>query len=395
MRALVVSDLHFGAWTGDPVLARPFALERLEPHLDDLDELVLLGDVFDFLFSSVEHAFEQAESFFELVRRKMQGKRVVFLAGNHDHHIVVRTLRSAVETKVASGAAGEELERVFAAEYRNFFQRFLDRRLAGVESEIVYPTYTVGDVLLTHGHYLDAHLTGSVPNRILSRASWTIAGGRPNGGIAQEDYEAVIVPLTELLFTVAQMPRGCAVQMGFHRQFERIGKILRLGTVAEHVARRAVRKPNGGSWRHRPVQLARACDPAEPAPVALAAFGRVVTELGWNRDAEKIVFAHTHQPLDGAVTDACGGVRFWNTGSWIHAPSVGTRGTYVNYLRRAWPGTAVLVDTERPKPFLIEMLADQNPLHGGGPRAGEMLRGEKHVFRVHGNRFRRRLRAHT
>jgi hypothetical protein len=29
---------------------------------------------------------------------------------------------------------------------RNFFQRFLDRRLPGVESIISYPTYQVGDV---------------------------------------------------------------------------------------------------------------------------------------------------------------------------------------------------------------------------------------------------------
>jgi len=31
MRALAISDLHFGAWTGDPVLSRDFARERLAP----------------------------------------------------------------------------------------------------------------------------------------------------------------------------------------------------------------------------------------------------------------------------------------------------------------------------------------------------------------------------
>lgn len=49
MRALAVSDLHFGAWTADPLLRHNFALWALEPQLDDVDEL-LLGDVFDLLF---------------------------------------------------------------------------------------------------------------------------------------------------------------------------------------------------------------------------------------------------------------------------------------------------------------------------------------------------------
>ncbi|MGH2715672.1 MAG: metallophosphoesterase [Thermoleophilaceae bacterium] len=88
MRALAHSDMHLGAWTGDPVLAREPALAAVDAALEDVDELILLGDVFDFLCSSVEYAFEQADPFFELVQRRMQGRRVVFTAGNHDHHIV-------------------------------------------------------------------------------------------------------------------------------------------------------------------------------------------------------------------------------------------------------------------------------------------------------------------
>ena len=52
MRALAISDTHFGAWTGDPLLRHEFALEALAPRLDDVDELILLGDLFDFLFMS-------------------------------------------------------------------------------------------------------------------------------------------------------------------------------------------------------------------------------------------------------------------------------------------------------------------------------------------------------
>jgi hypothetical protein len=320
MRALALSDLHLGAWTGDPVLAREFALGRLEPELEDIDELVLLGDVFDFLFSTVELAFEQAEPFFALLARKLRGRRITFLAGNHDHHIALRTLRAAVELKVATGAEGEELERAFAGEYMSFFERFMDRRLAGVDCRMVYPTHRIGDVLLTHGHYLDAHLEGSLPSRLLAKATLAVGGVRGEDELRVEDYEAAIVPPTELLFTVAQLPRGCTVQRSFERHFGRIAKLLRLGALAEAAARRLAGR--GGGHPARAGNPGRACDPSGPPPAALAAFGQVGRNLGWDGRAKKIVFAHTHQPLAGATTPACSGTRFWNTGSWIYEPSL-------------------------------------------------------------------------
>jgi hypothetical protein len=65
---------------------------------------------------------------------------------------------------------------VFCAEHQSFFQRFLDRRLKGIESTIVYPSNRVGDVLLSHWHYLDTHLRNSFGNRVLARSSREIAG---------------------------------------------------------------------------------------------------------------------------------------------------------------------------------------------------------------------------
>jgi UDP-2,3-diacylglucosamine pyrophosphatase LpxH len=346
MRALAISDLHFGAWTADPLLRHDFALDALEPHLEDIDELILLGDVFDLLFSSVGDAFAQADRFFDLVHRKLQGGRVVFLAGNHDHHIVVRDLRTAVELRVATGEWHES---------RNFLQRFLDRRLDGVESRIVYPTYRVGDVLLSHGHYLDAHLRNSIGNRALARSAWTVAGGRPEWGLRTEDYESVIVPLTELLFTVAQMPRGTAAQQAFYARLRRLG---RLASLPDLLRRR----------RNTDFPGASACDPAAPQRVGLEAFAKVVRNLGWDREARHVVFAHTHQPLDGVCASE-GDVRYWNTGSWVYDPPRGSRAARECYVRRAWPGTAVLVDTDREAPQLVRMLgcrAQPKRSHGHG-----------------------------
>jgi len=348
VKAIVISDLHLGAWTGEPLLSKPLARERLAPHLDEVDELVLNGDVFDFLFSRVACAFEQAEPFFDLVAERMRGKRVVFLAGNHDHHVAVRELRSAVELQVASGRTGDELATAFAAEHRGFLQRYLDRKLPGVEAEIVYPSYRVGDVHVFHGHYLDAHMGGSLANRILTRATWTIAGGRPEM-LAEGDYESVIVPLTELLFTVAQMPRGLAAQMAFLEEFERVGRLL----GAAMNVKRLVRRPRSGA------SMARPCSPVGSGPEQLEAYANVVRNLGWHRGATKFVFSPTHQPLAGVAVN---GARFWNTGSWIYEPPKGRGREFERYCRQAWPGTAVMIDTEANEPELIECLADQNPL---------------------------------
>jgi UDP-2,3-diacylglucosamine pyrophosphatase LpxH len=444
MKALVISDLHFGAWTGDALLSRELALGRLAPYLDEVDELILLGDVFDFMFSTLENAFGEADSFFELVARKLRDKRLVFLAGNHDHHVVVRALRSAVEVKVATGTDGPELKRAFETEDCDFFRRFLARRLPQVDSEVVYPTYTFGRALLSHGHYLDAHMEGSLSNRLLTRAVWSLAGGRPEHTPDIEDYEAVIVPLTELLFTVAQMPRGTAAQQGFYNQLESLARVLRLTGVARQELRRlrellvAQGRSLAAAWRGRGsavdgdgrarslleelggeerlrtfsvalqeagVQLrqgvaergesgirnvTRSFSPNAPVPLALGAYAEVVRNLGWDRRSATFVFGHTHQPLHGDFAAATGPVRFWNTGSWVYEPALASRDAYVRYLERAWPGTAVLIDTSQPEPQLVEMLADQNPLHGGKPEPG--LRRPFDHFTEQAARYEAKLR---
>ena len=103
MRALVISDTHFGAWTGRDLLAEERSLERLAPHLEGIDELIILGDLFDFLFASVADAFAAADGLFGLAAEKLGGGRLVFLAGNHDHHFVHRDAEDRLEAEISSG----------------------------------------------------------------------------------------------------------------------------------------------------------------------------------------------------------------------------------------------------------------------------------------------------
>jgi UDP-2,3-diacylglucosamine pyrophosphatase LpxH len=397
MRALVISDTHFGAWTGRDLLAEEFFLERLAPQLDDIDELIFLGDLFDFLFGGVEEAVAAADGLLRLIAEKLAGGRLVFLAGNHDHHLVHRDDEDRLETLLATG------HRPSLPPGPGFFREFLERKLPGVEVEIAYPTYRCGDVLCTHGHYLDPHanLTGSRGDRLLTRTLWAIAAGGPEQPTCIEDYESITTLLTEWLYIAAQMPHGTHAQQNVFRAAQRASRFAQaLGapvrgaerlaaklrdrsgsgapegvlpseehfdTVVRSEARRQAREqPQGGAALSRPLYpeptvIAR----SDPSEHALEAFAQVVHNLEWGGEGQQIVFAHTHQPLADVRCAGDGANRYWNTGSWIYEPDLGSRQAYARYLRYAWPGTAILIDDKEPQPVLLELLADLNPLNGG------------------------------
>jgi UDP-2,3-diacylglucosamine pyrophosphatase LpxH len=407
MRALVISDTHFGAWTGRDLLREEFFLERLAPQLDGIDELIFLGDLFDFLFGSVGEAVDASAGLLDLIAANLSDKRLVFLAGNHDHHFVHRDAENRMEAQLASGRSpllsGEP--ELAGASGPGYFRSFLARRLPGVEIEIAYPTYECAGVLLTHGHYLDPHarLTGSRGDRLLTRVLWGIATGGPEDPKTIADYESTITLLTEWLYIAAQMPHGTHAQQNVFRAVQRVGRLATtLGTPVRGAKRLAAELRERGAggvasaevplpseehfdavvrseaarqrreqpapqaaWPHPAYPAASVISPSDPSEHALEAFAKVVSNLGWDREAERIVFAHTHQPLADVRCGNGSPVRYWNTGSWIYEPDLGSRQAYARYLRYAWPGTAIVIDDEERDPRLVELLADLNPLTGG------------------------------
>jgi UDP-2,3-diacylglucosamine pyrophosphatase LpxH len=404
MRALVISDTHFGAWTGRDLLREDFFLERLAPQLQGIDELIFLGDLFDFLFGSVGEAVDASGGLLRLIAESMAGKRLVFLAGNHDHHLVHRDAENRIEAQLAAGRSplitGESA--VTADPGPGYFRSFLARRLPGVEVEVAYPTYSFAGVLCTHGHYLDPHarLSGSRGDRLLTRVLWGIATGGPEQPKTIEDYESTITLLTEWLYIAAQMPHGTHAQQNVFRAVQRAGRAvsalglpLRGGkrlaaelrargvgpahdplpsaehfdsVVRDEAERQRREQPAPfAAWPHPAYPAASVISPSDPSEHALEAFATVVDNLGWAREAGRIVFAHTHQPLACVQSGDDSRTRYWNTGSWIYEPDLGSRQSYARYLRHAWPGTAIVIDDEEPEPRLVELLADLNPLAGG------------------------------
>jgi UDP-2,3-diacylglucosamine pyrophosphatase LpxH len=398
VRALVISDTHFGAWTGRDLLREEIFLERLAPALEGIDELIFLGDLFDFLFGSVDDAVDSAAGLLALIAEQLGGGRLVFLAGNHDHHLVHRD----EEDRLEAALAGSPPPSTEGAPGPAFFRAHLQRSLPGVEVEIAYPTYEFGGVLCTHGHYLDPHarLSGSRADRLLTRTLWAIAAGGPEQPKRSEDYESIITLLTEWLYIAAQMPHGTHAQQNVFRAAQRAGRFAsalgapvrgaerlaaRLGEhgigpadgalpsqehfdaeVRGEAARQARERPLAGPLPSRPLYPEpTVISRSDPSERALEAFAQVVENLGWGERSDRIVFAHTHQPLADVRSDRDSRIRYWNTGSWIYEPDLGSRQAYARYLRYAWPGTAVVIDTEEPAPHLIELLADLNPLKGG------------------------------
>jgi UDP-2,3-diacylglucosamine pyrophosphatase LpxH len=375
--ALVISDTHFGAWTGRDLLREDFFLERLAPALEGIDELIFLGDLFDFLFGSVGEAVDASDRLLRLIAEQLPGKRLVFLAGNHDHHLVHRDAENRLEAQLAAGFSPPDLAEAHrlsgddeAKPGPGFFRSFLARRLPGVEVEIAYPTYSFGGVLCTHGHYLDPHarLAGSRGDRLLTRTLWGIATGGPEQPKTIEDYESVITLLTEWLYIAAQMPHGTHAQQNLFHAAQQAGRVeSALKLPLRGLRRLAGERPvPGEAQKQRPAYpAASVISPSDPSERALEAFARVVANLGWAERSDRIVFAHTHQPLARVSSSADSRTRYWNTGSWIYEPDLGSRQAYARYLRYAWPGTAVVIDDEAPEPRLLELLADLNPLAGG------------------------------
>jgi Calcineurin-like phosphoesterase len=403
VRALVFSDTHFGAWTGDDILREPDTLALLEPHLD-VDEVIFIGDMFDFLFGSVRGAFAAAEGLFELVREKLQGRRFVFLAGNHDHHFVVDQAVELLQLELITGRPPREL--TAEAQHRDFFRTFLESRLDGVEVEVRYPTYTFEGVLCTHGHYLDfyARRSGAAGGRLLSRILWAIAVGGDDEMPTVEDYEATITMLTSLLYTIAQLPNGTSAQRRAFAGFQALERGIRFGAAPIRAIEEVTHwldslKRSGPPAPHEQLQsatraaykgarsheserrkrsgaptggesasyvMARLIRPSDPAGPAVEAFEKVVWHLGWADRTDKIVFAHTHQPLDGVIGPSRR-VRYWNTGSWIYEPDLTSKEAFRAYLANGWPGSAVVIDSDEPHPRLLRLRERLKPVGEGMP----------------------------
>jgi UDP-2,3-diacylglucosamine pyrophosphatase LpxH len=320
VRTLVVSDFHLGGRLGHDILRRPEPLRLLLDAVEDVDRLVLLGDIVELMEGRGQRSLELAEPVITALGERLGPEReVIVVPGNHDAPLVRSWLRSdggsalAAETPVPLDAT-PALAR-------------LTSWLAPARVRVSYPGVWLTDgVWATHGHYLDWHL---IP---VSAYGFTrgLLGRLPRDGASPLDYERIRRP--SLTRATRWLPRPLAAL---------------LDDVAEVV--RAATMPRRGMLHQRLAPLTSRLLSAQMRRASLPALARVVHRLGL--DAECVVFGHVHRlgPLAGDRLEDWSGPggrpRLVNTGSWLYEPLL---------LHRArpphpyWPGGAVVFDDEEP-----------------------------------------------
>ncbi|MEA2143283.1 MAG: Calcineurin-like phosphoesterase superfamily domain, partial [Solirubrobacteraceae bacterium] len=282
-RRLIISDLHFGS--GDDLLAGAAALERVEPELAWADELVINGDLFELVFASVEQAVAAARPFLALADRHV--RRIHYIPGNHDHHLVSlardeRRFGDAVTAGAPPVAPGVPPA-----------ARLLRALCPTADVVTAYPACELDGMAFMHGHYIDAHARSS-DRWPMNRLAWQLTGAARPERLASDDYEALVAPLYELMYEIANLPSGRLAQQRFERWLDGVAAIAH---APRHASQRLaalihVASQDGGG------RLLRAHD--APTAHVLEAMQAVCDDLDVR--PRTIVFGHTHVALDGVCT---------------------------------------------------------------------------------------------
>ena len=149
MASVIISDTHFGL--GSSTLSDPAKVDQLMREISEFgngcDEVVLLGDIFDFWRVRPENAVR--DSLYFLKRLSQEDLKIRYVVGNHDHHLVVQKQEGEFMERTARG----DLFPVYIPSLR------WRQTINGLNIDMLYPTYRVScchrTVLFTHGHHLD------------------------------------------------------------------------------------------------------------------------------------------------------------------------------------------------------------------------------------------------
>jgi predicted phosphodiesterase len=359
MRTAVISDLHLGLGSGADLLRREDIRERLIAALTGVDRLVLLGDLLELRDRPLTEALAAAEPVVTALGAAMEGREMIFVAGNHDHHLIEHWL----ERRELDEAGPLGLEQI--GEPDGLAMTALCSHAKPARARVAYPgLWLRDDVYALHGHYLDRHLTLPTIERLgvaaVERTLGIVTPSEdplePPGDAAPasiDEYERVQTPVYALLFGLAQGTIG--EKRGGADPSARLWKMLNGGETRSARVR---------SWLLGTIALPGAVGLANRlglgpvrSEVSTGAVGRAgfdamaeVTRV-LKIDADHLIFGHTHWRGSPKTEDR---PRLLNTGSWVHMPGLlGDISAESPY----WPGTIVFVDDDGP-PRLEGLLDD-------------------------------------
>jgi predicted phosphodiesterase len=320
MTTVIVSDLHLGTLGGWDVARSGEGAERLIAAISEADRVVVLGDLLELRERPIRDVLDVARPVIEQIGRATAGRRLTLVPGNHDYGLAVPWLSRA---RLEGADLG--LEQEWPVRTSDGLAGRLWEWMPDTELTLAYPGFRPRpDIYVTHGHYLDAHLT--VP-RVESIAAAVV--GRVTGRSdphAVIEHEAILSPLYSLLDSLAEHAAPHALRSGTslsRRVWARVNgtgqggaAALLLGKVAIPGAVVALNRAGVGHFRSELTgeELRRA---------GLRAMRTVVERLGVQ--ADYVIFGHTHRagPLPGddpAEWALGGGSSLVNSGSWLHEP---------------------------------------------------------------------------
>ncbi len=350
MRTLVVSDLHIGARTGTDVLRDAEQRAALLARLQDVQRLVLLGDILELRHGPIRQALEHARPILaDIAAALPDGAEVVIVPGNHDHLL----LRSWSERRDDEPALGLESP----VEWRpGDLLGLVAEQLAPAAVRAAYPgVWLRDDVYAIHGHYADRHTTVPIVERLGAGLMARIMREQPEGPGRAEDYEAILAPMYAWFHALAQHQPPLQLATGSQTQAWQVltgndgRRSLRQRAVvaAFPAAVATISRAGLGPLRAEVTgkELRRA---------SLQAFGEVLRRLGV--PARHVIFGHTHRAGPQARDDrtewrAPDGPALLNVGSWVNEP-VFLRSDPQSPYR---PGFAARLD-DRSEPELLNLL---------------------------------------
>jgi len=169
IRVMALSDLHLGEPEGllynnppnilDVFINKVAELAAGNGGIEDgIEELLLVGDIVDLSEAKSEEAYANIMDFLKALLKKIHVEKIVFIPGNHDHHLWVEMLESnygkgykecTPKTRVSIQRPKPFMERCIPTDYKG-------------DVEAYYPFYKIrinnSMFLFDHGHLFSSFL---------------------------------------------------------------------------------------------------------------------------------------------------------------------------------------------------------------------------------------------
>ncbi len=320
MATAIISDTHVGGLSGEGLLEHPEVREVLLTEIAGAERVVLLGDIVEMRDLPIGVSLELAEPFLRAFADAVRGAEVIYVPGNHDHHVAEPIIDAAAQP----GSPPLGLEQ--RDEPRSPTAMALAEALGGCELSIAYPgAWLREDVYATHGHHMDPHLTLPRAECVAAAAVARLRGPLPDPA-TPADYERLLGPVYGLTYGLAQAgvwKRAGGAARPSERAFTWLvrsgsgGRVRgRVGSATGALAMRA-----GTAAVNR---LLHADFEPDISVGAINAGGIAAGKELARRQrigAAHVITGHTHHagPAPGQSWLIEGGGELHNTGNWIYA----------------------------------------------------------------------------